>query len=95
MHDIASLQGHLDVVRELLARGASTEAANWFGDTPLTASSHVGHIEVVRALLAAGADKRHVASNGDTAASLVGRYTHSIAGSGASRAILALLAAAP
>ena len=87
---IASLHGHLDVVRELLAHGANPNTANIFGMTPLIRSSCLGHVEVVRALLAAGADKHRVADNGDTTASIAGRYApHSRA------AILALLAAAP
>ena len=87
------MYGHLDTVRELLARGAYANAESNSGwtpvYTPLMWSSVFGHVEVVRALLAAGADKRHVANHGDTAASVAGRYKL-----GSRSAILALLAAA-
>ena len=60
--------------------------------TPLIEASYWGNAEVVRALLAAGSDKRHVANNGDTAASVVCQYN---AFPGSRAAILAILAAAP
>ena len=86
----ASYRCHLDIVRELLARGANVNAVcNESGYTPLIEASYGGCVEVVRALLAAGADKRHVNKYGETAASVAGRYTPD------TRAIiLALLAAA-
>ena len=80
---VASQEGQLDVVRELLARGASVNAATNTGSTPLIQACWFGHIEVVRALLAAGADKHHVDNAGNTATSAAG-----------TDAILALLAAA-
>ena len=86
----ASDHGHLDIVRELLARGANVNTVSNSGYTPLMWSSYCGHVEVVRELLVAGADKRHVNINGDTAASVAGRYTPDTRA-----AILALLAAAP
>jgi ankyrin repeat protein len=52
---IASQKGHLDVVRELLARGANIEAADNIGATSLFAASQVGYLDVVRELLARGA----------------------------------------
>ena len=85
--------GHVDVVRELLYRGANLKAANNFGATPLTHASSRGDVEVVRALLAAGADKHHVDGDGKTAASCAGTNHHAPPDSRA--AILALLAAAP
>ena len=89
----ASVLGHLDIVRELLARGANVNAVSISnnGFTPLMWSSSWGRVEVVRVLLAAGADKRHVVNNGETAASVAGRYS----APAARAAILALLAAAP
>ena len=90
---IASNKGHLDVVRELLARGANANAAFNTGATPLIQASWQGHVDVVRVLLAAGADKRHVTNNGATATSVAG------AAAGvkltAKAAVLALLAATP
>ena len=86
----ACSNGHRDIVRELLASGANVNAVTIGGYTPLIWLSYYGHVEVVRAMLAAGADKRHVANDGETAASVAGRFRP------ATRAIiLALLAAAP
>ena len=90
---VSSQSGHLDVVRELLARGANVNAAANTGLTPLFQASFCGRVEVVRALLAAGADKRRMHNNGTTVASLAGNYATAPLGSRA--AILALLAAAP
>jgi ankyrin repeat protein len=87
---LASWHGHLDIVLELIARDANAIAASRSGLTPLMAASYYGHVEVVRALLAAGADKHRANCYGDTAASLA--ETDALQGS---RAILALLAAAP
>ena len=88
---VSSMNGHLDIARELLVRGANVNAvSNSSGYTPLMSSSSYGHVEVVRALLAAGADKRHVNNDGDTAASVAGFPNHPTRA-----AILALLAAAP
>ena len=90
---IASANGHLDVVRELLARGANIEAASNGGFTPLILASWLGHVDVVRALLAAGANKRHVANDGTTATSCAG-LDDSVKPANKA-AVLALLAAAP
>jgi ankyrin repeat protein len=90
---MACWAGRLDVVRELLARGANANALSDSGYTPLIKASMNGHIDVVRALLAADADKKHVTNNGDTADSLAG--TGEIAPQGSRAAIVALLAAAP
>ena len=90
----ASLLGHLDVVRELLARGADVEAMSEDGWTPLLAASFGGRVEVVRALLDAGANKWHVSNDGSATAHGVACY-HYGASPRSRRAILALLAAAP
>ena len=87
---VTSQNGHLEVVRELLACGAIANVSANSGATPLTQASWRGHVEVVRALLAADADKRHVANNGATATSLAGTATTAPPGSRA--AVLALLA---
>ena len=76
---IASQEGNLDVVRELLARGAVINAAFDNGATPLIQASYNGHTEIVRALLAAGANKRHVQNNGATADSRADPSRHSSA----------------
>ena len=91
---VASQNGRLDVVRELLTNGSSVNAANNIGATPLMQASWLGRVEVVRALLAAGADKRIISlHNGTSAASVAG--TAATATPGSRAAILALLAAAP
>ena len=51
----ASGAGSLEVVRELLARGAAVGAADDNGTAPLHYASAAGHLEVVRELLARGA----------------------------------------
>ena len=52
---IAIEKGHLEVVRELLARGAAVDAQTLVGATPLFIASERGHLEVVIELLARGA----------------------------------------
>jgi hypothetical protein len=85
-----SYNGHHEVVRELLSHGANANAAIIHGYTALIMSSFFGHVEVVRVLLAAGADKHRVSRDGRTATSEAG-----LGDNPGSRAILALLAAAP
>ena len=51
----AAHKGSLRVVKALLAGGASTEAANPGGFTPLSVAVQEGHAQVAAALLAAGA----------------------------------------
>ena len=63
---IVSQNGHIEVVRALLADGAYTQMARFDGATSLHAASHQGHINVVRALLEAGADANKAANNGAT-----------------------------
>lgn len=50
-------KGYADVVTALLAAGASTEAANQNGDTPLILAACKGHAGIVSALLAEDAMK--------------------------------------
>lgn len=52
----ASRKGHLEVVRELLAAGADTQAKNGVGKTPLHLASDGAHLEVFKELMVAGAD---------------------------------------
>ena len=59
----------MEVVRELLARGAAVDAARNDGWTPLLIASWAGHLEVVRELLSRGASPGAVANNGATALS--------------------------
>ena len=66
----AAQQGHIEVVRALLAAGANINHADAEEATSLMMSARNGHIEVVRALLAANADPRIVAPNGATSLSV-------------------------
>jgi len=61
----------LEVVRELLARGAAVDTAMNGGLTPLHFASYEGYLEVVRELLARGAT-----DNGRTALSLATAKGH-------------------
>jgi ankyrin repeat protein len=49
-------QGHTDIVRELLCRGADVDVARTNGETPLHLSCRYGYIEIVKALLEKGAN---------------------------------------
>ncbi|KAG2485469.1 hypothetical protein HYH03_015845 [Edaphochlamys debaryana] len=62
----ASRDGHLEVVKALLAAGARVEAADEDGSTPLMHASRHGHLEVVKALLAAGARVEAASKDGCT-----------------------------
>ncbi len=52
----ASEYGHLEVVKELLRRGANVNAQSDFGFTPLILASENNFIDVVKELLKQGAD---------------------------------------
>ena len=63
---IASLEGHLEVVRLLIEAGADKDKANDDGTTPLYVASINGHLEVVRLLVEKGADKDKANNRGVT-----------------------------
>ena len=52
---LASKEGHLDIVTELLKRGANVEAATKKGNTALHIASLAGHEEIVKLLVATDA----------------------------------------
>ena len=54
---MACCRGHLDVVQELVARGANVEATDEFGRTPLHLACGNGHLDVVQELVARGANR--------------------------------------
>jgi ankyrin repeat protein len=51
---LACLNGHVNIVKELLLRGAKIEDPGWYG-TPLQAASQNGHNRVVKILIRKGA----------------------------------------
>ena len=53
---LASRHGHLDVVKELLEKGAKVEAHSSVSNTALMLAAYSGHVEVVNELLKAGAN---------------------------------------
>lgn len=56
---LAAYNGHANLVKELLARGADGNRTNDQGQSPLAGAVFKGHDEVVRALAEGGADPRH------------------------------------
>jgi len=66
----ASGEGHLEVVKELIAHGADVNALNNIGDTALMYASDYDHLEVVRELIARGADINIENKRGQTAYNL-------------------------
>ena len=54
---IVAQEGHVEVVKLLLEKGANIEAINNQGFTPLWIAAYKGHTEIVKVLIAAGADK--------------------------------------
>ena len=63
---IASANGHLEVVRLLVEKGADMDKGRDNGLTPLLAACYAGHLEIVRLLVEAGADKDKVKNDGCT-----------------------------
>ena len=56
---VAAANGHIEIVSELLARGANTEHQNSSGWTALQQAACHGHTSVVARLLGAGAKVAH------------------------------------
>jgi ankyrin repeat protein len=63
----SSSNGHIEVARLLLARGANVNAATCLGDTSLILAASIGHVEIVRLLLENGADAKVVNKEGASA----------------------------
>ena len=64
---LASQNGHCDLVRQLLERGADVNAAKQNGGTALILASHKGYSDVVKLLLEWGAEVNAAMHNGCTA----------------------------
>ena len=54
--DLAAFHGRIDVVRVLIAAGATPSDESIWAETPLDNAAGQGHVDVVRLLLEAGAD---------------------------------------
>ncbi|CZR64705.1 uncharacterized protein PAC_14604 [Phialocephala subalpina] len=72
----AADNGHPDVVRYLLERGANLHARDPMMDTPLALAVAQGHIEVVEVLLRAGANPNLKALDGTTTAIIAASNGH-------------------
>lgn len=84
---LAAWQGHTDVVRLLLDRGADVNACGDGGRTPLHYAAHHGHLEVIDLLLAAGADLSAVNDFGQTPL-IAGAYSREAEGVDAAERLL-------
>ena len=73
---LASLAGHVDIVRLLLLARAFTETRSRSGETPLGAASQGGHVEIARMLLAAFADINVFDNGGETPLSVASWHGH-------------------
>ena len=63
----AAKNGHTDIVRLLLDKGAQPDIPNDYGDSPLKAAAGNGHKEVVKLLIDSGADPNSVDGDKNTA----------------------------
>jgi ankyrin repeat protein len=63
---LASLWGHMQVLKELLEHGADIESTTSYGRTPLHFACASGHLAVVNELLSRGANTRAKDHLGDT-----------------------------
>jgi len=64
---LASQNGHIEIVKSLLAKGANINEKNLYGITALIWAISEGHIEVVKSLLANGANVNEKDKYGTTA----------------------------
>ena len=62
----ACLGGHLEIVRELLGRGANVAACTDYGTTSLITACRQGHLDIVHELLGRGADVNAANTDGWT-----------------------------
>ncbi|XP_017282138.1 ankyrin repeat and KH domain-containing protein 1 isoform X3 [Kryptolebias marmoratus] len=72
----AAQEGHLDLVKYLLAAGANVHATTATGDTALTYACENGHTDVADVLLQAGANLEHESEGGRTPLMKAARAGH-------------------
>uniref|UniRef100_A0A674H7T0 Ankyrin repeat and KH domain containing 1 n=1 Tax=Taeniopygia guttata TaxID=59729 RepID=A0A674H7T0_TAEGU len=72
----AAQEGHLELVKYLLAAGANVHATTATGDTALTYACENGHTDVADVLLQAGADLEHESEGGRTPLMKAARAGH-------------------
>ena len=60
------MEGHLEVVKVLIASGGLVNEATDDGKTPLHTASRFGHLEIVEVLIAGGGDVNKANDEGDT-----------------------------
>uniref|UniRef100_A0A8C3T9W6 K Homology domain-containing protein n=1 Tax=Chelydra serpentina TaxID=8475 RepID=A0A8C3T9W6_CHESE len=72
----AAQEGHLELVKYLLASGANVHATTATGDTALTYACENGHTDVADVLLQAGADLEHESEGGRTPLMKAARAGH-------------------
>src|SRR5216684_352227 len=73
---LASRNGHVDVARVLVKRGADLTAQNKSGETALHLASGRGHVDVARILVERGADPTVPNKSGETALHFASRRGH-------------------
>jgi ankyrin repeat protein len=72
----ASRNGHFDICRLLIDKGAQLEAKNCYGWTPLHIAASEGYIEIVRLLCDRGADVQARDDSGSTPLHFAARCYH-------------------
>ena len=73
---LACQEGHLKVVKFLLARGADLEAGDREGTTPVQVAALFGHPKIVKYLLSKGAQVNAADQNGMTALLFAAYHGH-------------------
>ena len=69
--DIACWEGRLDIAQWLHSEGASIDATDGDGETPLHYACRRGHLEIIQWLCSVGADATLRTNGGDTPAQLL------------------------
>ncbi|KAJ5319622.1 uncharacterized protein N7506_012326, partial [Penicillium brevicompactum] len=74
--NIASSNGHLEVVKLLLEKGADPKTANNAGWTPVNSASEHGHHKIIKLLLEKRADAKTASNNGWTPVNIASSNGH-------------------